>query len=171
MKSLQMSAAWNDRGGKKAADVEEAARLLAYAMMQRGGVHAANAADAAVNAIVGDKFDFVGDGMVRAPKGSHDQVANYGAQVLRNLTPEDLPVPANPAGKKLTDAQLRQAYFDAIRRKGVWVTNENGDGMVMLDEQRNPVLLKNGQRLEAPFSAARATPLPTVTPEQNFIAP
>ena len=171
LQSLRQSAAFNDRGGKKADDIEEAARMLAYAKMQQGGIKASNAADSAVQAIVGDKFDFVGDGMVRAPKGLHDQVAAYGNQVLNTLKPEDLPVPANPAGKKLTDAQLRQTYLDSIRRKGVWVTNENGDGMVMLDEQRNPVMLKNGQRLEAPFSAARAMPLPTVTPEQNFIAP
>jgi hypothetical protein len=170
LKSLRQSAAWNDRGGKKADDIEEAARLLAYAKVQQG-MPASSAADSAVNAIIGDKFDFVGPGAVRAPKGLHDQVETYGKQVLRNLTPEDLPVPANPAGKKLTDAQLRQTYLDSIRRKGVWVTNENGDGMVMLDEQRNPVMLKNGQRLEAPFSAARATPLPTVTPDLNFIAP
>lgn len=109
-------------------------------------------------------YDF--EGMARAPKGEGDLASSTGASILNGLKPNDLAVPRGGAG--MADADKQTAYLRAVQRGGTWVTNERGDGwMLVLRGNDGSYVLptrSDGSRIEFNFRdmepQAGGAPLP-----------
>lgn len=143
-------------GAQKMSDITDALKMMAY-RFAASGRSATDAAADAVASVTTDKYDFMsnGGGVARVPKGKLGEIESAADQALDGLKPDALAVPANPSGAKLTDKQLLDIAHSAAQR-GRWVTNERDDGLVRLDVNGLPVMLRDGTRLEVPFAAALA---------------
>lgn len=154
---LGQSFGYASGGAQKMSDITEALKMMAY-RFAAGGRSATDAAADAVAAVTTDKYDFMpnGGGVARVPKGRLGEIEGAAGQALDGLKADALAVPANPSGAKLTDKQLLDIAHNAAQR-GRWVTNERDDGLVRLDVNGLPVMLRDGTRLEVPFAAALAS--------------
>lgn len=134
--------------------VNDAATFLAYYYASQPGTDATTAARKAVTALT-DRYQFVGD--MRVPKGLGADVESATADVRKAITPDILrPVPARP-GETLTEEQRLGIQADQARR-GRWVTNEDGSGVVLLYPNGQPVMVKSNTDIAS---------IPAPTPPQN----
>lgn len=158
LEPLIQSLALQPGGGAKVSLWEDNIRLLAYRYAM--SMPAADAARKAADEVVLGKYDFVSqDGglTVRAPKGQGDLMAAYGRRLIGSLTPADLPdIGGNP---KLSAADRQDILLGSVRR-GIWVSNEQDDGWVLLDARHQPVTRADGRRIEFRFADALAAPAP-----------
>lgn len=128
----------------------EAARRLGYANAPLQG--AEKAGEQAVRDIITGRYDFIeqeGGITARVPKGQAERVQGFASRTLESLTDDDLPDLGG--GPTLTPAQRKRMLRQSLAR-GVWVTNERDDGLVLLDARRQPVHRADGRRVEFRFA-------------------
>jgi soluble lytic murein transglycosylase len=148
---------------------QDTTKLLAYKYASQGMKPSQAAKQAAADVIL-DKYEFgsYGPMTVRAPKGRLADAERWARTTLNGLAPEELAVPPARPGETLTIQQREQAYAQAVKR-GVWVTNENDDGWMLLDPSGQPVTRKGGWTVGFKFNEIGAAPVST--PSLDFVAP
>lgn len=118
--------------------MNDAATSLAYYYAAQPGRSASDAAKSAVTALT-NRYDFIGT--MRVPKGTGAAVEGATAEAIKSITPSALaPVPARP-GETLTEEQRLGIQMDQAKR-GYWVTNEDGTGVVRMYPNGQPVMVK-----------------------------
>lgn len=131
---------------------ENGAKLLAYNYIG-GGENTKDAARKAAQNLILSQYDF--NYTARAPKGFLAPAEMYGGQIKAGIGADDIaPIPARP-GETLTQQQIQERYLGNVKR-GFWVTNENDNGWILLDDGRQPVLRKDGKRVEFFFDSIPA---------------
>ncbi len=126
--------------------VNDAATALAYYYATQPGMDASTAARKAANALTA-RYDFIND--MRVPKGAGADVEGATESVKGSLTPEILrPEPSRP-GEVLTDEQKASIQIQQAKR-GRWVTNEDGTGVVLLYPDGTNVWVRNSSPVTTP---------------------
>ena len=113
-----------------------------------------NGSDALDRAVKGAlPYDFVG--LARAPKGTGGQAESYGANLLSGLTAGSIGT-VKTGNPDMLPGQTQEAYTAAVKRSGVWVTNERDDGWTLAVPNRmggyQLVTGPKGQRIGFKFS-------------------
>ena len=132
---------------------------------QNGSVALANAAKGAL------PYDFVG--LARAPKGQGGQAESYGANLLSGLKSDAIGT-VKTGNPDMLPGQTQEAYTAAVKRSGVWVTNERDDGWTLAVPNRmggyQLVTGPNGQRIGFKFSdMAKGVPTAQAQPAFNGV--
>lgn len=135
-------------GVEAVAAARNAAELLAR-LYTVGGEKPGVAAKRAAAAIQ-DRYDFRDDW--RAPKGLGDTMQVLARRALEGLSADTIAPPPPAAGEPagFTPEQRAAAGLSAAKR-GRWVTNERGDGLVLLYPNGTRVLRPDGSRVELRF--------------------
>lgn len=115
---------------------QHAAEMLAFSYMV-GGKNSTEAAKRAVNEIVNNDYEFVDEW--RAPKGKGADIAVYAARVQLALKPEELVVPPRTQKDAFASDQARSAEYWKGVQSGKWVTSPDDSGLVLLDQDGQPV--------------------------------
>lgn len=165
LEPLARSLAFAPDGPAVLARYTEAARRLGYANAPMQG--AAQAGEQAVRDLITGRYDFIEQegGVARVPKDQAERVQDFARRTLDALTDEDLPDLGG--GAKLTPAERKRMLRQSLAR-GVWVTNERDDGLVLLDARRQPVRRADGRRVEFRFSDVTDPPPPTLVLPEMF---
>ncbi len=134
------------------ADYRDATQRLAYRYSATQAP--ADALRAAAAHVVNDKYDFAAGTTfsARTPKGRLAAAEDTGDRIREALKPEDLA--PQQGGRNLTDDQTRAAWLSSVKSNGLWVTNKNDTGWILLDAVRNPVQRQDGSAVEFLFKDA-----------------
>jgi hypothetical protein len=133
------------------------------------GQSSGTALDKATNGAL--PYDYSSAGFARAPKGQGDQADSYGASMLSSLS-SDAIGPVKTSSPDMLPAQTQQAYTAAVKRSGVWVTNERDDGWTLAVPDRmggyQLVTRPDGSRIGFKFSdmaKGEPTSVPGLAPQ------
>lgn len=139
-------------GMSKVTDYREAARRLTYKYGD---------AERAAREIT-EQWDIEQEDQInaRAPKGTGDTAATTANIMLDNLVLTELRDPggSSPETANLTPMQRKELYWEGVRMKGKWITNEDDDGWVLTDELGEPVMREDGSRVEFMFDTMSLEP-------------
>ena len=81
------------------------------------------------------------------------KVDRYGKLMQSELTQFGFVYPTD-VREGVTVDQAREDYLSAVRRRGYWVNNESGNGLVLIDPRGIPVIDGAGNRYEFTFDDA-----------------
>jgi hypothetical protein len=118
------------------ADVRNSVKTLAYYLMQSGQAKTPDDAVTKSTQWINDKYDFVG--MTRVPKGLGDAFETVAQNTLDGLKPSDI---AQTYQKLPYLEANEEASYTRAAKNGVWVTNGNDDGAVLMGNFGNGVFL------------------------------
>lgn len=153
--------------------VEGAAKVLAYYAAMRGE-SPGTAAQAAVQGILRERWEFSGTAMY--PKGKGPEVLAATGAVAASLTPDILAPSPETVGTLGMAQEARQAAWVAAAKRGDWVPNKDSTGLVLMAPLENgariPVKMADGSPVEVRFDALPAVGRGArITPDNRPAAP
>lgn len=142
--------------------VHNAAKVLAYEHT-RGGMSPGEAATAATQGILREKYEITGTALY--PKDKGPQVLAATRAVTAGLSVDMLaPSPETVGTTGMTPEARQTAWLNAVRR-GDWVANKDTSGLVLMAQLENgariPVRMADGSPVEVRFDALPGVNAPT----------
>jgi len=163
-------------------DVKSAIEKIALVKMQVHGMSARDAGKQAADEVINSRYNFhqktsligstrspdVGQGKfefvqridIRVPKEYNvNTVVAFSAFTFANLADKKFNI--NPglsvplAGMPI--AKRRKLYIDFLKEYGTWVTNSNDDGLIMIDNNQQPVVDMDGKKFGFKFDEMNFT--------------
>jgi hypothetical protein len=138
-------------GSGTATQIQSSIEVLALSRMRVYGESQSAATDAAIQRVVGDRYDFgvVGNRPFRVPNDvANAEMVSAGATDIRNkVATKGLDL---PYGYNMPKSWFDYSYAASIQRNGYWVTNDDESGAVLYSERGVPVTV-NGKPLQYTF--------------------
>jgi hypothetical protein len=149
--------------------IQKATTLLTMVYMSRGSGDINTAASDAYDHVIGGAYEF-GEGF-RIPKSTNidaGTVRGNAALVLNNLglfkDSIQPSVSLTSKAQNLTQDDILNQYIDSVKTYGSWInTNDDRNGLRLVDANGKPVRLKDGRVLELSWEKLN-NPLPKVQP-------
>jgi hypothetical protein len=142
--SLATSLSQRAGGSATATQIQSSIELLALARMRTAGEDQQTATEAAIKAVVDDRYGFaqVGRRPFRVPvdAGDPSSIADSAQQIRNGISAKNIDLPDSLRGS--LKANDRNAYLSAIQRNGYWVTNDDESGAVLYSERGVPVTVE-----------------------------
>lgn len=158
-------------GSGTATQIQASIELLALQRMRSLGEDQASATEAAIQRVVGDNYAFGGGGgfgraatrSYRIPKqaGDADVINRAALRIQSTLPVQELDLPRDVPGslKKYT----AEAYGNAVRREGFWVTNDDESGVILY--AGNVPVTVGGKPVQRTWSELKEVEIPRVGPK------